>query len=253
MQSSHTHARQARARCAPLTRLLLLTLLLLTLAVPAQAAIAVDATASGAYVASATSKTWSHTTTGRDRALVVGLGISATTDLGTGCTYNAVAMTLIQSGQETATPTGWSYLYLLVNPASGANNIVCTTSALTAIEGVSASYTGAKQTGQPDSTAAATATAQTSLTVSTTVVLSNSWLVGVFRAGNRVDPGTGTFERLEGVDMAVGLFDSNGTVGTGSQSLQVTRAVNDSFYGGILSLASAAAGVRPPCCLLGVF
>lgn len=227
-------------------RLLAVLLVLLAAVTPASAAIAFDAAGGPQYSGSATSITWSHTTTGSDRILIVFHHLaSAAGDIGTGCTYNSVAMTLIDKHQNTANGVGYTYLYYLVAPTTGANSVVCSTSAAAAQEGASMSYTGASQTGQPDSFANSASGAQvTTFTTTTTVVASNTWLVGVF-ADNAFasSAGTGTVRRTAAsVGLQSGGFDSGGTVGTGSQSLQATTATATDWVGVIASIAEAGGG-----------
>ena len=117
-------------------------------------------------------------------------------------------------------------LWYLVNPAQGSHTIqfgefnsgYCT-------EAFSISYFGA---GGLDSTNKGNANAN-NITVSTTVVKSNCWLVGV--AGGRSNPistaSSNVTDRQSGVINApaggVGVIsDSNATVGTGSQSIAFT-------------------------------
>ena len=82
--------------------------------------------------------TWSHTTSGTDRALFV--AVTANESI-SGVTYNGVSMTAVETGETHIR------LYALANPATGANNVVVTTSGGDgAIVAVAASYTGVDQT-----------------------------------------------------------------------------------------------------------
>ena len=49
--------------------------------------------------------------------------------------------------------TEWTYLYYIVNPTIGANNVVVTTSVSTTLYSDATSYTGAKQIAQPNASA----------------------------------------------------------------------------------------------------
>lgn len=106
---------------------------------------------------------------------------------------------------------------------------------------VSASvYSGAKQTGQPDSHADSNGGASPQ-TGTTTVVASGCWLV-MAASGESGSTGAGTGATLRAGDGFGGninaIMDSNGTVGTGSQSLQATSAGNIAWN--IISIAPAA-------------
>jgi len=95
--------------------------------------------------ATSTSLTLSTDCTGAD-ILLVGFTLGSGTV--TSVTYNGVSMTLATS--NTSGISG--YLYYLVAPSSGTNNVVITPSGSTTINAISACYSGAKQTGQPDAT-----------------------------------------------------------------------------------------------------
>lgn len=100
-------------------------------------------------------------------------------------------------------------------------------------------YSDANQSGQPDSNASANATGN--LTLSTTVVAANCWLVSCARniAVGPPTAGSGTTIRGAGTEIAFAAGDSNGTVGTGSQSMGWNAAA--STTGGIIvSIAPTA-------------
>ncbi len=219
----------------------LLFLLLLILPFHAHAAIAIDTQSTGGQTTSANNLTWSHTVTGTNPMLWVGVGEENANDI-TGVTYNGVALTgLTQS--NTPTGAGFSQLWYLVGPATGAHNIVVSRTGTTGrLVADAASYTGAAQSGQPDAQNNSTATAATSYNVgnSATVVASNAWLVGYSdnSVGNP-SAGTGTVIRQQGSDAST-LVDSNGTVGTGAQTLTLT-GTSRNWSGAIASFAPSVA------------
>lgn len=71
--------------------------------------------------------TWSHTCNGSNRLLVVGVAVRSdgATPTNSGVTYNAVAMTAVPSAVVSDADEIVKMWYL-INPASGANNIVVT-------------------------------------------------------------------------------------------------------------------------------
>lgn len=89
---------------------------------------------------------------GSNRLLIVVITGGSSTDNITGVTYGGVAMTLVA---KKAPGARWVYVYYLLNPASGANNVVITASS-DYIIAVAASYSGAQQSSQPDNFATAT-------------------------------------------------------------------------------------------------
>ena len=191
-------------------------------------AIAFDASANATGLFAVTSLTWSHTCTGSDRLLLVATiaNDTAANDYVTGATYGGVAMTEIGTGLSpvSSADNRWLHLFYLLAPASGANNVVVSASSATFIDGSSASYTGVRQSAQPDNTATSNSGAVTSETTSLTTVADNCWVMLAFDgydAGNQVAAGASTTRRV--VDAEYGhlaIFDTNGAVTpAGSRSL----------------------------------
>lgn len=211
-------------------------------------AIAYDSSAQG--TSSGSSITFSHTCTGSNLALVV-FSRFYQGDHVTGVTYNSVAMTQVNKRQDSAGNDAYTYFYILTAPSTGANNVVISADASPSISfgGTAASYTGAKQTGQPDSSNSQSSTSAT-MTMSTTVVASNCWLVGGTSNFRATSAGTGTTNRQQIAGDPVTLSDSNGTVGTGSQSLEWTQSDSTISAQHILSLAPSASAVTPSTLLL---
>ena len=218
-------------------------------------ALAYDASASG-NVNPGTSVTYALTITGTNTYLVTGVRIEdPVNDLITGVTRNAVAMTRdVRQPHVAATET--VYIYSLVNPATG--NVVVSSSGSIGISSVSASYTGAKQSAQPDSSAGVNAALATSITLTTTVVASDCWLVGFggWAAGGSISGGSGTTIRAQEGTFGNALGDSNGTVSTGAQSLILNKdSGSGNVTGAIISIApfvAAVIGTTPRRTLMGV-
>lgn len=179
--------------------------------------------------ATGTSSTIAHTCSGNNRLLVVGVGTDASGDVITGVTYNGVAMTLVDKQQMAGAATRYAYLFYLLNPDSGTNDIVISASPSHNIRSDHASYTGVKQTGQPDASSKATNASTTDLTNSTTVVLPDSWIVSFGQAINAVPvAGTGLTSRgTEGINCRIA--DSNGGLAVGAQAMHWTRGAADSI------------------------
>lgn len=194
-------------------------------------AIALDSTGTATQSLS-NSVTFSHTCSGSDRILFVNAA-AAYAGLGTvsSVTYNGVAMTLIDFCNPQA--NFYQSLWYLVAPDTGTHNVVITGSGGAVLTtGGSASYTGASQTGVPDSSAKAT-TIGTSLNQSTTTVADNSWVVGACITGaTSITAGAGITSRSE-LDSANGstlLGDSNGVKSpAGSYSMTFTNGAADSM------------------------
>lgn len=188
-------------------------------------AIAFDvASDNGSLAGPATSVTWAHTCTGSNRILFACF-FGNTTDTVTGVTYNNVAMTFVNKVSNTA--DRWIYVYMLVNPASGANNIVASGSS-SLWRGLGVSYTGAAQSGQPDASGTNSATAVTGLTGTITTVAANAWAILLGKTNNG-DPaaGTGSTQREVGEGNGIAIFDSNAGLTAGSNSMAITSSLGN--------------------------
>lgn len=182
---------------------------------------------SGSSTGAGTSLTWSHTTTGSNLVLVVGiLTADNNTDFITGVTYNSVALTRINTAITNNNRR--NYLYILGNASSGANNIVISASGSTSIYASACSYTGGASS--PLDANNTGTTSGTSLTTSLTTVADNCWLVGFVYAELTVSAGANTTMR-GGPFNNTQMFDSNGAkTPPGSYSLitnQTTSAHMD--------------------------
>ena len=147
--------------------------------------LAFDATANGAATPG-TSITYSHTCTGSNLILLVAIVNSGGTggDVITGITYNSVAMTNAISVDGGNFRVYW---WFLVNPATGANDVVVSSSDSEFLRSASASYTGALQTGQPDGTDSDIQTPGTTITSSITTTEDNSWNMSAVANASNLD------------------------------------------------------------------
>lgn len=199
-------------------------------------AIAFD-TATGTVVSTGSPSTinWSHTCTGSNLNLVVHVYNDDGTDKVTGVTYNSVAMTRVQVKSTVAKQTVYSYI--LINPTTGANTVVVTASAgSNQLGGISQSYTGCAQSGQPDSSNNNSQLIVASpFTVTDTVINSNCWLVGCERNDSEI-PTAGSGTIIRDTRNTMTGTDSNGTVGTGSQTQNWVVSAGSSYTGVIMAL-----------------
>lgn len=193
---------------------------------------------------------WTHTCTGANRLLVVAIASNASVQHNpSSVTYNGVAMTKIAvSGFDGANAS--IFLYYLINPATGANTVSAT--CIDGIQGVAASYTGAKQSVQPDSYYSAGNSGSTPYTVTITnqVQETNCWqILAAEAATNGVSISTTNTSRenvtvrsVSGVPQCVLLLcDTNGIVSPGSQSMNWTANAGGSgasSVGIILTIAA---------------
>ena len=171
-------------------KLILLILLIALHTLSASAQIAFDATSAGDSVTGVTTSTHAHTCTGSNLVLYV---VVMTSDGTTGdrvvqgVTYNTVAMTNVGSHDVTSFPVsgggGSIYIWRLIAPATGANDVVVTWNGGNVTRGYvrAISFTGADQTTPEDGVTAVTASnaAATSLTTAgISPTTANDWILG---------------------------------------------------------------------------
>lgn len=198
---------------------------------PANTAIAYDATSTGTYTTTSP-LAWSHTCTGSQRILFV--SISTPTDAVTGVTYAGVSMTLVGKSSYPGSGRNGASLWYLINPASGANNISATFTGASA-SGGGVSYTGAKQSGQPDSSNTKNqGSAENIGSISTTVVAADCWMV-VGLTDDQGSGATGSGGSAVRNSTAQGsiMVDSNSIVGTGSQTVSWDFSGSNAVYGAV--------------------
>jgi hypothetical protein len=167
--------------------------------------------------------TFSHTCTWSNRILFVGF-FAGNIDSASSVTYNWVSMTQIGK----ALSDRYTYLYYLINPASGANNVVITiTEAWTALAWCASSYNWASQTGQLDSSSTGTASGVNNLTLTTTVVATNSWTVWVWHpnVGSSLVAGSWTTIRANST-AGLWIADSNWWLSAWSRTLNTSLWTN---------------------------
>lgn len=137
-----------------------------------------DASSNGQIVDSGTSLTFSHTCSGSNRYLTVWITKSATQSI-TGVTYNGTAMTSVANTEN---------VYGLINPTSGAHNIVVSftpgLSSGKSVDALGESFTGVNQTTAIDISGGTGGGANPSVSVTTTK--NNRFLVACMKSPNSI-------------------------------------------------------------------
>jgi len=199
-------------------------------------AIAFDSSSFDSWT-SGTTHTLSHTCTGSNRLLVVTAYLWSPSDLITWITYNWVAMTRISWINNWTTES--NYMYYLLAPSTGANNIVATTSSSQTVILQNASYTWVSATWQPNVTNTSSfASRTTSLETFVTTTVDNCWTVWMLRSGANMTAISWTTLRT-GVNLTLQIADSNWPkTPAGSTSLWFT-------FGGTHPSASIVASFSP--------
>jgi hypothetical protein len=94
---------------------------------------------------------WNHTCSGSNRLLLVGFRSPSTTLT---ASYNGVAMTRLGT-YYTLGAGDYDHVFYLLNPASGTNSITTSSPGSGTTYGQAVSYTGVKQSGQPNASSSA--------------------------------------------------------------------------------------------------
>lgn len=188
---------------------------------------------------------YSSTTSGSDRLLIGGCGLGNAGAADTTFTYGAGSLTNIANLNDGNYFGTFGYL---IAPTTGSNTVSFSGGSLGERISVVLNYTGVGQTTQPDSSNTGSDTSG-SFVLATTVVAAGCWLVGAFGGNGTSDytAGTATTHRNSSTcgnsGYRYGMLDSNGTVGTGSQSLEITDAANNT-RGAIASIAPPASATK---------
>jgi len=213
--------------------------------------IARDATANGSNSYQASDLQWSHTISGTDTGLLVGVVVSndagAASDWNDSVTFNGVPLTLWKKQQST-TNGEWLYIWQLAGPAVGTYtvDVHITHTSQTRIFASSASYLSSYQASPDSSNGVDGGGGGGELSLATTVVAANCWLFmvsAVRSGGGTVSAGSGTTKLQPSSANYYAIFDSNGTVGTGSHSLKMDYTSDQPFDGAIVSFKP---GTAPP-------
>ena len=196
----------------------------------------------GATTASPHTFSTQHTASGSNRIVIVSAsGDWASAGLLTGVTYGGSAMTKIVEGVSWS---GGNYisLWYLIAPATGAQSIQFTwTGGDKRVSFTCASYTGAKQSGQPDASTSNNQESGSSLTTTLTTVADKCWTVLHMLPADfdSSSAGAGTVIRQNTTGGRGGYADSNGEkTPAGSTSLIVN-------YGGSTRVGHVMASIAP--------
>jgi hypothetical protein len=164
---------------------------------------------------------------GNNRILFVGVQTGATSL--SSVTYNGAALTLVDSYHENYN-NSYVFLYYMVAPDTGSHNVVVTTASPAYTHVTAASYTGASQTGVPDTKDKSTGQAQ-NYSQSVTAA-DNSWVVMMAINGNGRAVGAGTDSTLRGTTLFGGgvFLDSNGPVTPAASRTLIANGTYSSDY-----------------------
>lgn len=192
-----------------------------------------DTTTKGLLNVAGTTLTFSHTCTGSNLVLVVGVGTSvAGGAIPSGVTYNGVALTFIDNSAN-GNPNTNTSLWYLVAPATGTHDVVVTTAVNAAMSAGATSLTGVDQTSPLGITGKENATNRyPSLVIATGT--DNSWIVDVLSADGYVPTTTGTNQtaRWDEAVPSVGFTPAGSTettTTTGNYTMSWDMTISDQY------------------------
>lgn len=195
--------------------------------------------------------TWTHTVTGSNPYLYLSsenqVGSGGSQDV-TAASYNSVDMTPEVGHVDFSTgQNGWLQFFDLVNPATGANTVSVSFSSANPHDGMSTSFSGAAQSGQPDNFSGETLTATASPVVNITVNTDQSALIchASDGYGKVKTPGANT---TMGLDPRTGEQTSFYTLAqsTGAQTMTFTTVGTATYLTGTTSIKPPSVTSSPP-------
>jgi hypothetical protein len=191
---------------------------------------------------SSASLTYSYTVgSGPNRLLVVNLTGDTSADDISSVIYAGTPMTLI--GKVQAPSNNWQYLYYLLNPSSGSNNVVITAGSPHYLISQGASWYNVKQSAQPDaSTTNTVAATNTSITTSLTTVATGSLVLQGIWSQTHPAAGAGATPIL--IDTAIGaagIFASSGSPVSPAGSVTMTTISDGTLSTGVIMVSFAPA------------
>ena len=189
--------------------------------------IAVDSVSQGS-TANQASITISHTTSGTNRLMLVGISMQPEGESVTSVTYNGTSLTLVGT-EENSGGKARVEIWQLVAPAIGTHDVVVNLSG-TSHKGVAVgvmTFTGINQTNP---TLAFSANSGNSTTASTTVASATDDVVFAIvqsHKGLSATPGAGQTEYW---DIVVDNADGSGTLAAGALSVSASWTVNNDLW-----------------------
>jgi hypothetical protein len=195
---------------------------------------------------------WSHTCSGANRILLVGIAYTGSSATISSVTYNGVAMTALFGTPIAATSALHVQIFYLLAPATGANNIVVTPSITASIYGGAASFTGVDQSAPSNTNSGIGTTLSPS--VSLTTVNDNAWIfdtIGMASAVTTLTAGGSQiqdFNQFDATPNRTGAGSHLATTTHGAYSMAWTESgsIARAWGQGVVELKPAAAGALGP-------
>ena len=180
-------------------------------------------------VSPATSLTFAYSTSGSNRYLTVSVIIDSSSTV-TGVTYNGVAMTNLVSIRNTGGHI--VYIWGLVAPATGSNNVVVTASSSTTIGAGAIAFTGVNQTTPTSSPQTNQADAVTSSSLTVTSKVDDMVIDTIGSAISAPTVGAGQTQRYSLTPLTT-VFRGSTETGASSVTMSWTMTSSDVAHAGI--------------------
>jgi len=204
-------------------------------------AIAFDAANSGSSAGAQPSLTIATTVTGSNTYGVVMASHDGSQTMNiTGVTWNGVAMTNVNNLANVSSNSNTS-LWVVANPTTG--NVVISVSPNRQLYGITLSYTGANQTGQPDANNT-TSDSTSPYTISTTTVSDNDWIICIARGGTTLNAGTNVTARSAPFS-TIKAGDTNGPITPAGATTQTWTDSGASAETALLTVALKPVSATP--------
>jgi hypothetical protein len=192
-------------------------------------------------VVNSSSSTFSHTITGTNPVLLVGVSCESRTV--STITYNGVAMTL--AAGPPASPLNNVYIYYLVAPPTGTNSVAVTYSSFAYGEVTAISLTGADQSSPIDVTNKAHILATTSPSTSITTTVANDWIVDYItdNSNSTVTVNAAQTQRTNIVaDNRIVCMSTRAVTTAGAYSMSWTSNFNDQYDHVLVAVKESTSG-----------
>ena len=208
---------------------------------------AVGPGAAGTNVTFGNSLSWTHTCSGTNRVLLVGVAVGAdpTTGLTLSVTYNGVAMTqaaLEYTGDDT---NGNAQLFYLVNPATGPNTVqVTVTGGSGDLEAGSVSFTNVNQSAPIRNTALTNSPGSANPSIQVTSA-STDMVVDVLAAGSAVTSSGTTLRWMNNNSDGTGGGNGAQSTANGASSVTMNYVISSDEWA-LIATSLMPASLSPP-------
>lgn len=199
---------------------------------------------SAGTAATAAGLSWSHTCSGNNRLLVVGIGFGGTDgSVTTTATYNSVPMVSAGKVHANNQTDGYVELFYLVAPTTGANTVAISSNTSGALIGGSVSFVGVNQSAPVSGVTTSFGNGVTaSLSVPSNV---GDMVIDAVACGTGVTSSAQTNQWLNNYSASYGAANVAQSTAAGATSVPMSYAITSDWWG-MIGLNVVAATFTPP-------